>query len=159
MASKDPPVIQWGLDPLFNCCPPFFASAVLTMQPAQDVPGSMLLCGRPVNQVELMGFVVDVGTSKHFHRFVVDDGSACLPCIIWKQEWSISQQLLCKEATKILQVGCLVRIQGVPSIFRNQHQLTVDSIQLEIDSNFEHLHWINCLRLLKTLRPVHPTLH
>jgi hypothetical protein len=46
-----------------------------------------------------------------------------------------------------VKLGQLLRVQGRLTVFNNQIQITVSSLQGERDPNAEVLHWMECMRL------------
>ncbi|KAH7436853.1 hypothetical protein KP509_05G038800 [Ceratopteris richardii] len=117
-----------------------------------------------VKRLEVMGLAVAVDRKEKYLRFLLDDGSgACIPCILWLNLLSLTPrlnqshlhcavttqvqaELSVEEASKV-RLGSLIRVQGRPSSFNGNLQVTVSSLQVESDPNAELLHWLDCMRL------------
>eukprot|EP00897_Mesotaenium_endlicherianum_P010399 jgi/Mesen1/9388/ME000613S08757 len=112
------------------------------------VSGAFAWRGRPVREVEVLGVVVSLEEKDDvFVRFAVDDGTACVACILWLQQHLTA---VCSSAHHLaakLSVGEVVRVQGQVSHFRTANQVTVHSLQVVGDPNMEILHWLDCIDL------------
>jgi CST complex subunit STN1 len=53
----------------------------LTVQPTS--PPSFLCCGCTVARAEILGVVVSCDRREKFLRFLVDDGTGCVSCVLW----------------------------------------------------------------------------
>ncbi|KAL3680012.1 hypothetical protein R1sor_022968 [Riccia sorocarpa] len=115
--------------------------------------------GRPVKKVEILGLVVSVNRRDSYVSFKVDDGTGCVPCILWTNHYKSSyfahwrrdelelQAGIAESGAKKVKLGCLLRVMGRLSGFRNQLQITVLSLHEENDPNAEVFHWLQCMRL------------
>ncbi|XP_057856761.1 CST complex subunit STN1 isoform X3 [Cryptomeria japonica] len=115
--------------------------------------------GRPVRNVEMMGVVVSRERKDKFLKFEVDDGTACVPCILWlnhltSRYYSRVQKphldcvaAMALEQDEEVQLGRLVRLQGRVAVYNKQLQLTVKSVLVERNPNAEIHHWMDCIYL------------
>ncbi|XP_073101254.1 CST complex subunit STN1-like [Elaeis guineensis] len=108
--------------------------------------------GRPTSRAETVGVVVSRECKDKFLRFLVDDGSGCIPCILWLNHYylishggssnlDLMADMILKQS-EIVQLGKLVRVRGML-------QITVRDVVVERDPNAEVLHWLDCIRLAK----------
>ncbi|XP_057856765.1 CST complex subunit STN1 isoform X6 [Cryptomeria japonica] len=91
--------------------------------------------GRPVRNVEMMGVVVSRERKDKFLKFEVDDGTACVPCILWlnhltSRYYSRVQKphldcvaAMALEQDEEVQLGRLVRLQGRVAVYNKQLQV------------------------------------
>ncbi|KAG9441928.1 hypothetical protein H6P81_017782 [Aristolochia fimbriata] len=151
------------MDPQQSSHMKLFASDVLSLRVKQcpfRAP-CLFLNGRPVSKLEIVGIVVSCERKERFLKFVVDDGSGCIPCILWLNQLQSTYfarvnpsdvELIASAATdhaSKIQLGILVRIRGKISIYRDMLQMIVADVLVERDPNAETLHWLECIRLAK----------
>lgn len=115
--------------------------------------------GRPISRAETVGVVVSRERKDKFLRFLVDDGSGCIPCILWLNQHHLTSyggpsnlDLMAEMTLKqseIIQLGGLVRVRGRITIYRGMLQITVRDVIPERDPNAEVLHWLDCIRLAR----------
>ncbi|KAL2613025.1 hypothetical protein R1flu_024717 [Riccia fluitans] len=115
--------------------------------------------GRPVKKVEMLGLVVSVDRRDSYVSFKLDDGTGCVPCILWTNHYKSSyfahwrreelelQAAIAESGAKNVKLGCLLRVMGRLSGFRSQLQITVLSLHEEKDPNAEVFHWLQCMKL------------
>ncbi|XP_031496768.1 CST complex subunit STN1 [Nymphaea colorata] len=119
--------------------------------------------GRSIFRAEAVGVVVERERKEGFLRFLVDDGTGCIPCILWLNHLSPSNrssylarrnpsdlELAAKHAAdqaEGVQLGRLARVRGRVTHFRGSLQITVSCVTIERDPNAEILHWLDCIRL------------
>ncbi|KAG0561379.1 hypothetical protein KC19_9G060400 [Ceratodon purpureus] len=162
------PVREWGLDPMCFAHVRLLGFDLLALRPVPHMQGSFSRKGRPVRKVEIMGIVVAVDRKERYLRFTLDDGTGCVPCILWTNhasfmattpakglELQARQELANGTAAKV-KLGEVLRVQGRLSTFANQIQVTVASLQVEQDPNAEVLHWLECMRLAKCCYDLDP---
>ncbi|KAF6144621.1 hypothetical protein GIB67_006113 [Kingdonia uniflora] len=133
----------------------------LTQTPTSD-PNLFFRKNRPVSRVETLGIVVsrDLIPDK-FLRFVIDDGTGCIPCIIWLNHFNspyfarknpsdvrVMADIANNQAMQI-QLGVLARVRGKVTVFRGVLQITVLDAVVERDPNMEILHWLDCVKLAR----------
>eukprot|EP00249_Psilotum_nudum_P020611 c27779_g1_i1 orf=41-523(+) len=138
-----------------------FASDLLSLLPHPHLPATFCCKGRPLLKAEMVGVVVSLDSKERFVRFALDDGSGVVPCILWtnhstsryfnkqklkRVQIEVQAELALEEANEV-KLGRLLRVQGRITCFNQQRQLTVGSLQPEIDANAEVLHWLDCIRL------------
>ncbi|MQM21064.1 hypothetical protein Taro_054095 [Colocasia esculenta] len=133
--------------------------------------------GRPVSRAEAVGVVVTRDRRDKFLRFLLDDGTGCVPCILWLNYHHllrlpaegaaaapapIPRHLVGRSPSEIEMLGrvaeghaerallgALVRVRGRVTAYRGAVQLTVDGVAVERDPNAEALHWLQCFRLAR----------
>ncbi|XP_042486887.1 CST complex subunit STN1 [Macadamia integrifolia] len=116
--------------------------------------------GRPVLRTETLGVVVsrELKCNK-FLKFLVDDGTGCIPCILWlnhhqspyfsrhnPSDVKLLAEMAAKHASDV-QLGVLVRVRGRITAYRGNLQITVSDVFIERDPNAEILHWLDCMKL------------
>lgn len=116
--------------------------------------------GYAVSCTEIVGVVVfrDLKPNR-FLKFSVDDGTACVGCILWLNHLTSSYfasrhhpdvRILADMATHFaaqIRVGIVVRVRGKLSSYRGMVQITVSDVVVEDDPNAEILHWLDSMRL------------
>ncbi|XXG51150.1 hypothetical protein AAC387_Pa02g4986 [Persea americana] len=133
-------------------------------------PLSFYLHGRFVSRAETVGVIVGRERKPNFLKFLIDDGTACIPCIIWLNHHSspyfsrhhpsdlrLISQIATDEAAAI-QLGTLARVRGRINAYRGVIQINVTDVVIERDPNAEILHWLDCIRLARDCYSVDPTL-
>ncbi|CAN6466034.1 unnamed protein product [Victoria cruziana] len=131
--------------------------------------------GRPISSVEAVGVVVSRERKEGFLLFLVDDGTGCIPCILWLNHLSPSNhnfyiarrspsdlEVAAKHAAdqaEAVQLGRLARVRGRVTHFRGSPQITVSRVIIERDPNMEILHWLDCVRLATQCYDQHPLRH
>ncbi|KAH9561765.1 hypothetical protein CY35_05G039500 [Sphagnum magellanicum] len=152
------PVREWGLDPMYFSHVRLLAFDLLAVRPLPHMPGRFVRRGRPVRKVEMLGVVVSTDQKERYIRFILDDGTACVPCVLWMNHSRLQvtnpkrlelelQNELTMSLMRQVKLGQLLRVQGRLTVFNNQIQITVSSLQGERDPNAEVLHWMECMRL------------
>lgn len=58
------------------------AADLLSLSIQHTLPPAFLRCGRTVARAELVGIVVSCDRREKFLRFLIDDGTGCVPCIL-----------------------------------------------------------------------------
>nr|XP_009397670.2 PREDICTED: CST complex subunit STN1 [Musa acuminata subsp. malaccensis] len=118
-------------------------------------PPSFTRKGKPVSRAEAVGVVVSRERKDKYLSFLVDDGSGCIPCILWlnhqsdrERDLGVAAEMAREEAAAV-QLGKLVRVRGRITAYRGVVQITVGDVVVERDPNSEVLHWLDCVRLAK----------
>lgn len=138
-----------------------FSSDILSLQKPtrRGGPDTFWRKERPVRNVEIVGVVVSRERKDKFLKFQLDDGTACVPSILWLNHNNTKfysnvkkPHLECIAAMALaqsedVQLGKLVRVQGRLTLYNNLLQITVNSVVVEKDPNAEVLHWMDCIRL------------
>lgn len=153
--------------------PPMFISHVLALKPwpgataqggyawraageALAGSGGAAATWRPVSAVEVLGVVVDCRNNKgRFLTFAIDDGSGCMPCILWLTRVSGCVQPVQAHVGSKVAVGVVARVCGHVTEFRGARQLSVDFLQVETDPDAEAEHWLRCIQ--HSLKPSSPS--
>ncbi|KAG8389319.1 hypothetical protein BUALT_Bualt02G0217000 [Buddleja alternifolia] len=146
---------------LYNTHVKLLAFDFLSLSPnATDHPSSFSRKGRLLSRAETLGFVVtrELKPGK-FLRFTIDDGTGCIPCVLWLNHLSSSYfskrspsgvrsiaQVAMKFASEI-QLGVVARVRGRITGYRGMVQMTVSDVVLESDPNSQVLHWLDCVSL------------
>ncbi|KAI5004624.1 hypothetical protein ZWY2020_031867 [Hordeum vulgare] len=76
-------VRRLGMDSLHLVHLKLLAADLLTLAPRHTSPPSFVRCGRTVARAEVVGVVVSRDRREKFLRFLVDDGTGCVPCVLW----------------------------------------------------------------------------
>ncbi|GJN31573.1 hypothetical protein PR202_gb19987 [Eleusine coracana subsp. coracana] len=131
----------------------------LTAQPTS--PPSFLRCGRTVARAEIVGVVVSRDRREKFLRFLVDDGTGCIPCVLWLNHQYLNANNssrvsdsdptaeMALKMSEEVRLGTLLRVRGKIAVYRGAIQITVRDVVLEKDPNVEVLHWLQCVRMAK----------
>lgn len=119
--------------------------------------------GLPLSRAEIVGIVTsrDHKPDK-FLRFSIDDGTGCVPCILWLNQLTSSYlarskspsdvRLLADAAVdfaNLIKHGVVARVRGRITSYRGVVQITVSDVVVERDPNAEMLHWLDCLYLAR----------
>ncbi|KAJ7517439.1 hypothetical protein O6H91_21G024600 [Diphasiastrum complanatum] len=155
-SSKTRPIFEWGFDPMCFSHVKLLAFDLLCIEQVPHLPEFYVRKGRPVQKVEIMGVVVSMDQRTQFLHFGLDDGTGCIPCILWMNDFrwgkrgtgdAISRRAMIEAYATHVKLGRLLRVQGKVSTYKEKLQLTVLSVQEEMDANAETLHWLDCVRL------------
>lgn len=149
------------MEPLHLVHVKILAADLLSLTVQQTSPPSFLRRGRTVTRAELVGIVVSRDRRDKFLRFLIDDGTGCVPCVLWlnhqylnanaSSELSDSDptaEMALKMSEEVL-LGTLLRVRGKIVMYRGAIQIAVRDVVLEKDPNVEVLHWLQCVRLAK----------
>ncbi|RVX20839.1 CST complex subunit STN1 [Vitis vinifera] len=133
--------------------------------------GSNLLLsqGTPLSRAETLGTVTSRELKPHkFLKFTVDDGTGCVPCVLWLNHLSspyfsrrnpadvrLIADLAEYQASEV-KLGVLVRVRGRITAYRGTVQITVSNVIVERDPNMEILHWLDCIKLARKCYDVMP---
>ncbi|MFS7997777.1 putative replication factor A protein [Helianthus anomalus] len=90
--------------------------------------------------------------SDRFLKFTIDDGTGCIPCVIWLNQLTspyFSHRCppdvrriaeVAKSFATVVQIGVLVRVRRKVGVYRGNVQLTVVDVVVERDPNAEIVH-------------------
>ncbi|CAL4931181.1 unnamed protein product [Urochloa decumbens] len=150
------------MDPLLHLVHiKILAADLLSLTVQQTSPPSFLRRGRTVTRVELVGIVVSRDRREKFLRFLIDDGTGCVPCVLWLNHQYLNANAssassdsdptaeMALKMTEEVCLGTLVRVRGKIVMYRGAIQIAVRDVVLEKDPNAEVLHWLQCVRLAK----------
>ncbi|THG06305.1 hypothetical protein TEA_010061 [Camellia sinensis var. sinensis] len=96
-----------------------------------------------------------------FLKFTIDDGTGCIPCILWLNHLTSPYfsrrsppdvRLIASVAARFasqIQLGVVARVRGKITAYRGSVQITVSDIVVERDPNVEILHWLDCVKLAR----------
>lgn len=153
------------MDALYNTHVKLLAFDFLSLSPNPSCPtdpSSFCRKGTPLSRAESVGVIVtrELKPGK-FLRFIIDDGTGCIPCVLWLNQLTspyfskrnpsgvrLIAQLASKFAAQI-QLGVVVRVRGKITGYRGMVQITVSDVVLERDPNAQVLHWLDCIRLAR----------
>ncbi|CAN4110255.1 unnamed protein product [Withania somnifera] len=147
---------------LLNTYVKLLAFDFLTLKPIPHDSSAFSRKGRHLSRAETLGIVVtrDFKPNK-FLKFDIDDGTGCIPCILWlNQETSHHFSRRCPSDVRLIsqmaadfasqvQLGVIARVRGRISSYRGNIQITVADVVVERDPNSQILHWLDCLRLAR----------
>lgn len=116
--------------------------------------------GKSLSRAEILGTVVsrDFKPDK-FLKFIIDDGTACVGCILWLNHRTsphFSRRSppdvrliadLADHSASLVQIGTVARVRGRITSYRGTVQITVSDVVIERDPNVEILHWLQCIKL------------
>ncbi|KAJ4727434.1 CST complex subunit STN1 [Melia azedarach] len=146
---------------LLNTHVKLLAFDFLSLSPTAD-PTVFSRFGKLLSRAEIVGTITsrDFKPNK-FVRFTIDDGTGCVPCILWlnhlrspyfSRRDPASVRLIANAATEFaarIKVGVVARVRGRITSYRDEVQITVSDVVIEKDPNMEVLHWLDCLRLAR----------
>ncbi|KAK9292474.1 hypothetical protein L1049_020447 [Liquidambar formosana] len=150
------------MDTLYNTHAKLLAFDFLSLTQSPSDPTSFLRKGIPLSRAETVGVVTsrDLKPDK-FLKFVVDDGTGCIPCILWLNQLKspyfsrrnpcdvrIIADLAANFASEI-KLGVVARVRGRMTAYRGALQITVSDVVVERDPNSEILHWLDCVKLAR----------
>ncbi|KAF9625275.1 hypothetical protein IFM89_020861 [Coptis chinensis] len=137
----------------------------LTQKPCSSSsdPFNFFRKGKQVSRIETLGVVVSRDRKgDRFLKFLIDDGTECISCILWLNQLDspyfsrrnpsdvrIIAQMAKDRATDI-QLGVLARVRGRITSYRGALQVTVEDVFIERDANAEILHWLDCVKLARS---------
>ncbi|KAK4793374.1 hypothetical protein SAY86_023809 [Trapa natans] len=123
--------------------------------------------GLSISRAETLGTVTSLDHKPGcFLKFTVDDGTGCVPCILWLNLLTAPQLasrraanpdgvMMAAEAaasqSALVRIGAVARVWGRITSYRGTGQITVARLAIERDPNAEILHWLDCLRLARSV--------
>ncbi|RLN20058.1 hypothetical protein C2845_PM02G25190 [Panicum miliaceum] len=125
------------------------AADLLSLTVQQTSPPSFLRRGRTVARAELVGIVVSRDRREKFLRFLIDDGTGCVPCILWLNHQYLNANAssgpsnsdptaeMALNMSEEVHLGTLVRVRGKIAMYRGAIQIAVRDVVLEKDPNAE----------------------
>ncbi|CAN1270975.1 CST complex subunit STN1 [Linum perenne] len=118
--------------------------------------------GVPLSRAEILGTVTSRDSKPgNFLRFSIDDGTGCVPCILWLNQLTspyFSRRRppdvrliadLANGFASLVKIGAVARVRGRITGYRGAVQITVSDVVIERDPNMETLHWLDCVRLAR----------
>ncbi|KAF0911957.1 hypothetical protein E2562_012769 [Oryza meyeriana var. granulata] len=137
------------------------AADLLSLTLRHASPPSFARCGRTVARAEIVGVVVSRDRRDKFLRFLVDDGTGCVPCVLWLNHHYLNANTssgasdsdptaeMALKMSELVSLGTVLRVRGRIVVYRGAIQIAVRDVVLEKDPNVEVLHWLQCVRLAK----------
>uniref|UniRef100_A0A0A9F2P0 CST complex subunit STN1 n=1 Tax=Arundo donax TaxID=35708 RepID=A0A0A9F2P0_ARUDO len=135
------------------------AADILSLTVHHTSPPSFLRCGRTVTRAELVGVVVSRDRREKFLRFLVDDGTGCVPCVLWLNHQYLNANTssgaldsdptaeMALKMSEEVRLGTLLRVRGRIVMYRGAIQVAVRDVVLEKDPNVEVLHCLQCVHM------------
>ena len=139
----EPP--KFGLDPLYWANAKVFARTLLDAQPYSNFEKSVQLFGHPLRTVQLMGAVVRLHANHQRTLFLLDDGSALMPCIWWQDAFERkygagrSFEQGGGDTANPFELGDYISVCGQVKWYQEEMQLRVETAWAERDPNAEAL--------------------
>lgn len=141
----------------------------------QYPPGTLLLGGHVVNQVEIVGVIVSLAERNKTIEYYIDDGSGVMRCQQWVEtpqaddpstgQWVYQsadqknfQSIYRSTRTLHLCLGHTVRVLGKIIKYWDETSIKITSIHRLIDPNAEMLHAVECMRLYPIYQSIDPKL-
>ncbi|XP_072998053.1 CST complex subunit STN1 [Typha latifolia] len=137
------------------------ACDLLSLVNHRTTPPTFSRNSTPVSCVETLGVVVSRQRREQFLKFLVDDGSGCVPCVLWLNHYSLGRKRwrepsdldikagMALEQAEMVRLGEVVRVRGRVGVYREEMQVTVRDVVVERDPNAEVLFWLECIRLAR----------
>lgn len=145
------------MDPILSVHVKLLAVDLLSLTVQSYGPLTFTHKNRPIARAENLGVVVSRERKDKFLKFLVDDGTGCIPCILWLNHHSFAQRShpidlelkarMALDYAEKIQLGLLVRVRGRITVFMGVIQITVADVVFERDPNMELLHWLDCIRM------------
>ncbi|KAM0954153.1 putative replication factor A protein [Dioscorea sansibarensis] len=152
------------MDPILSVHVKLLAVDLLSLNVQSHGPLMFTHKSRPIARAETLGVVVSRECKDKFLKFLVDDGTGCIPCILWLNHQSFARrshpvdlELKARMAlvyAEKIQLGLLVRVRGRITIYMGVIQITVADVVVERDPNMELLHWLDCIRMSRRFSAV-----
>ncbi|KAJ1398391.1 OB-fold nucleic acid binding domain, AA-tRNA synthetase-type [Sesbania bispinosa] len=136
---------------------------LLSLTPSSSSDPVFYRRGIPLSRAETLGTVTlrDLKPNR-FLRFAIDDGTGCIPCILWLNHLSSPHlarrrspqdlRLIADSAARsaaLVKVGVVARVRGRITAYKGSVQITVSDVMLERDPNAEILHWLESINLAR----------
>ncbi|XP_030058652.1 CST complex subunit STN1 isoform X2 [Microcaecilia unicolor] len=153
--KKETPSLLWGLDPSFLAFAKMYIKDILEMKESRQVQSMFMYKGRPVKQVDILGTVVYKRERENFYNYGVDDSTAVINCVCWKDKEEMEKPPLgatshqstvgglnlvekLKKLKELefqsvrMEIGDVIRVRGHIRVFREQREV-VASIYYKVD--------------------------
>ncbi|CAL5436948.1 unnamed protein product [Camellia sinensis] len=152
------------MDALYNTHVKLLAFDFLSLTPSSSDPTSFSRKPSPLffSRAETLGVVTTRELKPNrFLKFTIDDGTGCIPCILWLNHLTSPYfsrrsppdvRLIASVAARFasqIQLGVVARVRGKITAYRGSVQITVSDIVVERDPNVEILHWLDCVKLAR----------
>ncbi|CAK9151105.1 unnamed protein product [Ilex paraguariensis] len=157
------------MDSLYHTHVKLLAFDFITLTPNPSDPLSFSRKGLSISRAETLGIVTcREHKPNKFLKFTVDDGTGCIPCILWLNQLSSQYfsrrnpsdvRLIANAAAKFaseVQLGVVARVRGRITAYRGAVQITVSDVVVERDPNIDILHWLDCVKLARKCYDVVP---
>ncbi|KAF5738853.1 CST complex subunit STN1 [Tripterygium wilfordii] len=125
--------------------------------------------GVALSRAEVLGVVTSLEHKPdRFLKFTIDDGTGCVPCILWLNQLHSTYfsrrdpagvrliAAAAKHFASLIKIGVVARVRGRITSYRGSVQITASDVVVERDPNMEILHWLDCVRLARKCYDVAP---
>mgnify|MGYP002632065173 CR=1 FL=1 len=133
----------WGLDPLWSADVKILASHLATLADAAPAGDWCFLSNHAIHKVDVMGIVISMdpvrlqANGKERLSFTLDDSTGLIDCVAWGGDAGASSVPLTAPP-----LGCLLRVLGSLSRFRDARQVRAERWWVEHDPLAECWHWL-----------------
>nr|XP_033797157.1 CST complex subunit STN1 [Geotrypetes seraphini]XP_033797159.1 CST complex subunit STN1 [Geotrypetes seraphini]XP_033797160.1 CST complex subunit STN1 [Geotrypetes seraphini] len=148
--EKETPSLLWGLDPSFLAFAKMYIKDILEMEESRQVPSMFMYKGHPIKQVDILGTVVYKKERENFYNYGVDDSTAVVNCICWKEmdemekppsratsyQNTVGRLTLVEKLKKLkelecqsvrMEIGDVIRVRGYIRVFREQREVVAST--------------------------------
>ncbi|XP_029466183.1 CST complex subunit STN1 isoform X2 [Rhinatrema bivittatum] len=146
--EEETPSLLWGWDPGFLAFAKMYIKDILEMKESRQVPSVFFYKGHPIKQVDVLGTVVHKKERENFYNYGVDDSTAVINCICWKdleemetaplashqnpvgglnlvEELKKLKDLECRSVKA--EIGDVIRVRGHVRVFREQREVVAST--------------------------------
>jgi CST complex subunit STN1 len=128
----------------------------LTIYPSIPPSFSRRLSRSSISRAEVLGIVVFLDSAPKFLKFLLDDGTGCVPCILWLNPLQAPSDEdptleIVRHHARMVRMGEQLRVRGRITLYRGELQITVKDLLVERDPNTETLHRLECVRIAQHL--------
>ncbi|XP_078499844.1 CST complex subunit STN1 isoform X4 [Lissotriton helveticus] len=128
---EEPPVLLWGLDPVFRAFAKLYIKDILELKQSEKVAGVFFYKRHPIKQVDILGIVVDKREKENFYRYGAQ--SACPSTVGGLNLSAMLKSLKDEENRKSnIDIGDVISVRGVIKVFREQREI-VSSIYCKVE--------------------------
>ncbi|XP_078499843.1 CST complex subunit STN1 isoform X3 [Lissotriton helveticus] len=129
---EEPPVLLWGLDPVFRAFAKLYIKDILELKQSEKVAGVFFYKRHPIKQVDILGIVVDKREKENFYRYGAAQ-SACPSTVGGLNLSAMLKSLKDEENRKSnIDIGDVISVRGVIKVFREQREI-VSSIYCKVE--------------------------
>ncbi|XP_069467836.1 CST complex subunit STN1 isoform X5 [Ambystoma mexicanum] len=120
--QEEPPVLLWGLDPVFRAFAKLYIKDILELKQSVKVSGVFFYKGHPIKQVDILGIVVYKREKENCFSYGVDDSTGVINCTCWKKTGLPQNSPLDKVDDPAYDAN-IFRMLDVPYLYRNVYDL------------------------------------
>lgn len=142
------PEAHWGLDPLFWVPSPWHIRDIQFNMKAHPLYSEILFYRHhPILRMHVQGHVTAVMAKEKYIKYTIDDTTAAIECIQWKQASSHADENQAFPFTDPVPLGSYASVIGRIQLFKDERQLMISEIRIMTGSAHAELFW-----LMETLR-------